>query len=46
MSGEIYSAEGGYSATLRVVGKVKGDTIKGSATWGLFEMSFTAKRSE
>ena len=44
LKGKVYSAEGGYTAELRINGKVEGDQISGTAVWDTYEMTFTAKR--
>jgi len=45
LKGKVYSAEGGYSAELKITGKVEGDQIAGTAVWDTYEMTFTAKRA-
>ena len=44
--GKFYSAEAGYSSTLKVKGKLEGDVLKGSGTWDAYSMTFEAKRSQ
>jgi hypothetical protein len=46
LKGKVYSAEGGYTAELKINGKVDGDQISGTAVWDTYEMTFTAKRAE
>ena len=44
--GKFYSAEAGYSSTLKVKGTLEGDVLKGSGTWDAYSMTFEAKRSQ
>lgn len=44
--GKFYSAEAGYSSTLKVKGALEGDLLKGSGTWDAYSMTFEAKRSQ
>lgn len=44
--GKFYSAEAGYSSTLKVKGRLEGDVLKGSGTWDAYSMTFEAKRSQ
>jgi len=46
LKGNIYSSEGGYSAELKLNGKVENDQIAGTAVWDTYEMTFSAKRAE
>jgi hypothetical protein len=46
LKGNLYSSEGGYSAELKLNGKVENDAITGTAIWDTYEMTFTAKRGQ
>jgi hypothetical protein len=46
LKGNVYSSEGGYTAELRIIGKVEKDEISGTATWDTYQMTFSAKRAE
>ena len=46
MNGKVCSAEVGYTAELKLNGKVEKDQIAGAAVWDTYEMTFTAKRAE
>ena len=47
VEGKLYSAEAGYTSTLKVDGTLQEDgTMKGRGTWDVYAMTFTAKRSE
>lgn len=45
-TGEYYSAEAGYEATLKVAGKQIGKGLAGNATWDEIPITFKAVRSE
>jgi len=46
LKGKLYSSEAGYTAELRITGKLEDDQIAGDAIWDTYQMSFTAKRAE
>ena len=47
IQGKFYSAEAGYSAELKVKGTLQEDgSLKGSGTWDLYAMTFTATKAE
>ena len=46
LEGKFYSAEAGYSSTLKVNGTVSDGTLKGSGTWDQYGMAFTGTREE
>lgn len=46
LKGNLYSAEGGYTAELRLIGKLENGQISGDAIWDTYQMSFSAKRAE
>jgi len=46
LKGNVYSSEGGYTAELRITGKVESDQITGTAVWDTYQMTFSAKRAE
>ena len=47
VEGRLYSAEAGYTATLKVEGTLDPDgTLKGRGSWDQYAMTFTAKRAE
>jgi hypothetical protein len=46
MSGEHYAAEAGYKATLKMSGKLEGDTIKGKANWDMYDLTFKATKAK
>ncbi len=46
LKGNVYSSEGGYTAELRITGKVENDQIAGAAVWDTYQMTFSAKRAE
>ena len=47
VEGRLYSAEAGYTATLKVEGTLEPDgTLKGRGTWDQYGMTFTATRAE
>lgn len=46
VEGKFYSAEAGYSATLKVEGKFEDGELTGRGTWDLYAMTFTATRSD
>ena len=46
ISGEHYAAEAGYKATLKMSGKLEGDQIKGTASWDMYDLTFTATKAE
>jgi len=46
LEGDFYVADAGYSAPLKINGKVDGDKIGGDATWDAYGVSFTATRAE
>ncbi len=45
VEGRFYSAEAGYSATLKVSGSLEGGELKGSGSWDQYAMTFTGRRS-
>lgn len=46
VEGKFYSAEAGYSSTLKVEGRLEGGVLKGSGSWDQYGMTFTAKPAE
>ncbi len=46
VQGKFYSAEAGYSATLKVSGSLEGGKLKGSGSWDQYAMTFTGTRSQ
>lgn len=46
VEGQLYAAEAGYTAMLKVEGRLEGDVLKGRGTWDQYAMTFTAKRAE
>lgn len=46
LRGKVYSSEGGYTAELRITGKVENDQITGTAVWDTYQMTFEAKRAK
>ena len=46
LKGNVYSSEGGYTAELRISGKLEDDQITGTAVWDTYQMTFTAKRAQ
>ena len=45
-SGNFYSAEAGYSAVLKVEGRLTDGQLSGNGTWDQYAMTFTATRAE
>jgi hypothetical protein len=46
LTGEMYADKAGYEAPVKVSGRVKGDEIRGDASWDIYETSFIATKSE
>jgi len=46
LKGEVYSSEGGYTAELKITGKLESGEITGTAIWDTYQMTFSAKRAE
>jgi hypothetical protein len=46
ITGEHFAMEAGYKATLKLSGKPAGDKIEGTASWGDYQLTFTATRAE
>ncbi len=46
VQGSLYSAEAGYSATLKVEGTYANREMTGSGSWDQYAMTFKAKRIE
>lgn len=46
VEGKFYSAEAGYSSTLKVEGRLEDGVLKGSGSWDQYGMTFTAKPAE
>ena len=44
LKGDYYADEAGYKAEFNLTGNVEGDTIKGKASWDLYEMTFVASK--
>jgi hypothetical protein len=45
VAGEIFSAEAGFKAVLKLSGKLEGEELKGKASWDQYQMTFTAKKA-
>jgi hypothetical protein len=45
LAGEHYAAEAGYTSVMRISGKIVDGKIKGTATWGDYDLTFTAVKS-
>ena len=47
VEGKLYSAEAGYTATLKIEGTLAPDgTLNGRGTWDQYAMTFTGKRAD
>ena len=42
----MHAAQNGRTAEVKMNGELKGDGLKGEASWSGYEMVFTAKRAE
>ncbi len=43
--GEVYADKAGYEAPVKVSGRVKGDEIRGDASWDIYETNFIATKA-
>ncbi len=46
VKGKLYSAEAGYTATLKVEGRFEDGVLIGRGSWDQYGMTFEAKRAE
>ena len=46
LSGKLYSSEAGYSAELKLEGKLENGQLKGRGSWDAYAMTFTGERAE
>ena len=46
LEGEVYSAPEGYSAMMKLSAKVDGNKMSGDITWDMYDVTFTATKTE
>ncbi len=46
LSGKLYSSEAGYSAELKLEGKLENGQLKGRGSWDAYGMTFSGERAK
>jgi hypothetical protein len=46
LAGDYFHADSGYTAPLKIEGKMQGEGLAGNASWDANQLTFTAKRAQ